>query len=304
VTNPTAVQARKHPRDCVRRASGLVLTRKEYEVPARAVVLGASCLESTRLLLNSGLANSSGELGRNLCEHIMAAKITGFAPRLLGRMPDYAEDGHPGASYIPRFQNVAGREKNFIRGYSFECSSGVTDYPGFAHHLDGFGAGLKKRIKELYPAMVTMETNGEVLARRENFAEIDPDGARDPYGIPTLRIHMTFGENEMQMARHMNEKSEEIFRAAGIEILGRERGPRPPGWSIHEVGTARMGNDRRTSVLDRFNRCHDVPNLYVVDGAAFPSATALEPTLTIMALAARACDDLVARWRPREGAKS
>ncbi|MBI1788275.1 MAG: GMC family oxidoreductase [Acidobacteria bacterium] len=234
------------------------LTRKEYEVAARVVVLGASCLESTRLLLNSRLGNSSGELGRNLCEHIMAAKISGFAPRLAGKMPAYAEDGHPGAGYIPQFQNVTAREKDFIRGYSFECSSGVSDYPGFAHGLEGFGAAFKKRVKELYPAMVTMETNGEVLARRENFVEIDPDGARDPYGIRTLRIHETFGENELRMVTHMNEKA-----------------------------------DPRTSVLDPFNRCHDVPNLLVVDGAAFPSATALEPTLTIMALAARACDHWV-----------
>jgi len=276
------------------------VTRKEYEVSARAVVLGASCLESTRLLLNSRIANSSGQAGRNLSEHIMAAKISGFAPHLAGKMPVYAEDGHPGASYIPQFQNVDRREKNFIRGYSFECTSGVSDYPGFAHRLDGFGADFKRRIKRLYPAIVSMETNGEVLPRPDNFVEIDPDGRQDPYGIPTLRIHETFGENEKQMVKHMREKADEIFHAAGIEVLSRDGAPRPPGWSIHEVGTARMGNDPRTSVLNRFNRAHDVPNLYVVDGAAFCSATALEPTLTIMALAARAADNLVERASKHE----
>ena len=97
------------------------------------------------------------------------------------------------------------------------------------------------------------------------------------------------------MVKHMVEKADEIFHAAGIEVLSRDSAPKPPGWSIHEVGTARMGNDPRTSVLNRFNRSHDVPNLYVVDGAAFCSATALEPTLTIMALAARAADNLVER---------
>ncbi|MGH6691865.1 MAG: GMC oxidoreductase, partial [Gammaproteobacteria bacterium] len=267
---------------------------------ADAVVLGASCLESTRLLLNSGIANSSGQLGRNLTEHIMAAKISGFAPQLAGRMPSYAEDGHPGISYVPPFQNTSTREKDFIRGYSFEGWSGVSDYPGFAHGLDGFGASFKKRVKELYPAMITMETNGEVLTHRDNFVEIDPSGARDPYGIPTLRIQETFHENEMKMVAHMNAKAEEIFRAAGIEILSHDRAARQPGWSIHEVGAARMGRDPRASVLDGFNRAHDVPNLFVVDGAAFPSATALEPTLTIMALAARACDHLVDLTRRRE----
>jgi choline dehydrogenase-like flavoprotein len=102
------------------------------------------------------------------------------------------------------------------------------------------------------------------------------------------------------MIRHMNEKAEEIFRASGIEILSRDPEARPPGWSIHEVGTARMGNDPRTSVLDRFNRSHDVPNLFVVDGSAFPAATALEPTLTIMALAARASDHLIRLARRRD----
>jgi hypothetical protein len=276
------------------------VTKKEEEVRASAVVLGASCLESTRILLNSGLCNSSGQLGRNLTEHTMAAKITGIAPQLVGRMPAYAEDGHPGFSYIPPFQNVATREKDFIRGYSFECSSGVSEYPGFAHGLEGFGAAFKKRVKQLYPAIVTMETNGEVITRAENFAEIDPDGLRDPYGIPCLRIHSSYGENDRHMIEHMNEKAEEIFRAAGIEILSREPAPKPPGWSIHEVGTARMGNDPRTSVLDRFNRAHDVPNLFVTDGAAFCSATALEPTLTIMALSARASDRLMELSRRRE----
>src|SRR5207249_946149 len=158
------------------------------------------------------------------------------------------------------------------RGYSFECWSGVSDYPGFAHSIDGFGASYKKRIKQLYPALVTMETNGDMLVRPDNFVEIDPNGQTDPYGIPTLRIHETFGENERQMVKHMNVKAEEIFRAAGIEIFARDTGPKPPGWSIHEVGTARMGKDPRTSVLNRFNRTHEVPNLFVVDGASFCNA--------------------------------
>jgi choline dehydrogenase-like flavoprotein len=230
----------------------------------------------------------------------MAARITGFAPQLAGKMPTYAEDGHPGGSYVPQFQNVDVAEKRFIRGYSFECASGVSDYPGFAHALDGFGASFKRRVKELYPAMVSMETNGEVLTSKDNFIEIDPDGQTDPYGIPTLRIHQAYGPNEQAMVEHMNWKAEETFRAAGIEILSLNREPRMPGWSIHEVGTVRMGNDYRTSVLNRFNQCHDVPNLLVVDGAAFCSATALEPTLTIMALAARACGHLLDLVRKHE----
>ena len=275
-------------------------SRQDYEASAKTVVMAASTLSSTRILLNSGgrdhptgLGNSSGELGRNLSEHTMAARITGIAPVLRGRMPGYPEDGHPGASFVPPFVNVDNPEEaDFIRNYSFQCWSGTSDYPGHAHRLAGFGADFKRRVKNIYPALVNMTTNGEVLCRPENFVELDPEGATDPYGIPCLKIHLSFGENDRRMIRHMNDKAEEICRAAGIEILSHRKEASQPGWSIHEVCTARMGSDPKTSVLDGYNRSYDVPNLFVVDGAAFSSATALEPTLTIMALAARAGDHI------------
>ncbi len=285
--------------------------KQDYEVSAKVVVLAASALSSTKILLSSrgrdyptGLGNSSGQLGKNLAEHTMAARITGIAPVLRGKMPDYPEDGHPGASYVPPFSNVDNPEQeDFIRNYSFECWSGTSDYPGHAHRLDGFGAGFKRQVKKTYPALVNMATTGEVLSRPENFVELDPAGRQDPYGIPSLRIRLEFGDNDRKMIRHMNDKAEEICRAAGIEILSHRKEASQPGWSIHEVCTARMGSNPKTAVLDGYNRSYDAPNLFVVDGSAFSSATALEPTLTIMALAARAGDhiaDLLDRGEMRK----
>ena len=170
-------------------------SRQDREVSAKAVVLAASTLASTKILLNSqgpdypsGLGNSSGELGRNLSEHTMAARITGIAPVLRGRMPGYPEDGHPGASFVPPFVNVDNPgEADFIRYYSFQCWSGTSDYPGHAHRLAGFGAGFKRRVKNIYPALVNMTSNGEVLCRPENFVELDPDGGRTPTASPASR---------------------------------------------------------------------------------------------------------------------
>jgi choline dehydrogenase-like flavoprotein len=275
------------------------VSHQPAEAYAKVVVLAASALESTRLMLNSksrlfpaGLANSSGQLGKNLCEHIMAASITGIAPRLKSRFPSYPEDGHPGGTYIPRFRNVTDRNAKFIRGYSFEIDTGTSIFPDYATSLPGFGSEWKREVKKIWPSIVSMGTNGEVLTSDQNFVEIDPQ-IKDAWGIPVLKIHMEFGPNEEAMVEDMATMAQEIFEAAGIEVLAFDKGPLPPGWSIHEMGTARMGTNPKTSVLNPFGQAHDVKNLFVVDGSQMVSATCLEPTITIMALAARDCDYLI-----------
>lgn len=279
------------------------LSRQPAEAHASVVVLAASTFESTRLMLNSkspffpnGLANSSGQLGRNLCEHIMAASITGIAPRLKNKFPSYPEDGHPGGTYIPRFRNLTHRNPKFIRGYSFEIDTGTSIFPGYAPDLPGFGSKWKREVKKIWPSIVSMGTNGEVLTSEQNFVEIDPH-VKDSFGIPVLKIHMQFGPNEKAMVEDMAATAYEIFEAAGIEVLSFDKGPLPPGWSIHEMGTARMGSNPKTSVLNPFGQAHDVKNLFVVDGSQMVSATCLEPTITIMALAARDCDYLIEEFR-------
>ena len=135
-----------------------------------------------------------------------------------------------------------------------------------------------------------MTTRANMLSRFENFAEIDPDGVVDAWGIPVLKIHIQHSDNERAMAQHAAECSEEILRAAGAEVLSTGGTMTAPGRIIHELGTARMGNDPKTSVLNKWNQVHDVKNVFVTDGAAFVGACNQNPTITIMALTMRACD--------------
>jgi choline dehydrogenase-like flavoprotein len=142
-----------------------------------------------------------------------------------------------------------------------------------------------------------MTTRAEMLPRFENYVEIDPDGVVDAWGIPALKIHCQFSDNEREMARDAAETSEEILRAAGAEVVSSGGRMTVPGRIIHELGTARMGNDRKTSVLNKFNQSHDVKNLFVVDGAAFCNTANQNPTLTILALTMRACDYLADEYK-------
>ncbi len=279
-------------------------TRQPEEAFGKVIVLGAGCLESTRILLNSrdeetpqGLVNSSGVLGKYFCEQIMAGSISGIVPKLVGRRSP-ADDARPDGTgiYIPRFRNLQDRSPNFIRGYGFEGGGGSSEFPGFARKIPGFGAKFKEEVKKHSAAIVSIGSFGEVLARPENFVEIDPEVV-DAWGIPVLRMNVEWGPNELAMAKDMVETQREMFEAAGIEVLSERTTPLPPGWSIHEAGTARMGDDPKKSVLNKFNQCHDVKNLFVVDAASFVSSTEKNPTLTILSLSMRAADYIAEEMR-------
>jgi len=151
-------------------------------------------------------------------------------------------------------------------------------------------------VRALQPAFVRMSAFGEVLARRENHVRIDPE-LRDAWGIPSLRIDIEYGDNERHLTSDAIECAHEMFAAAGVELVGENLKMYPPGHSIHEVGTARMGNDPKRSVLNRFNQAHDVKNLFVVDGSCFVSSGCVNPTLTILALAMRSSDYLVEQMK-------
>jgi choline dehydrogenase-like flavoprotein len=274
------------------------VTRQVSDYRARVVVLAASTLESTRLLLNSrsrqypnGLANSSGAVGHYFCEHVMGPGATGFLPMLRGRDVTN-DDGRPTGVYIARFRNVTDRDPRFLRGYGFQGASGCAPYPSYAARVPGFGAAFKARVRELYPTPVSIGAFGEVLARHENFVDIDPE-VKDAWGVPVLRFHYRFGDNEMAMAKDMADTAEEMLKAAGAEDIRVNRDVLCEGWSIHELGTARMGADPKTSVTNAFGQTHDVRNLFIVDGSVFVSAGCQNPTWTILALAWRACDYLV-----------
>jgi len=283
------------------RASGVRVidsqTKEAFDFNAKVVVLAASTLESTRLLLLSksasrpnGLANSSGTVGRYFCEHIMGPGASGMMPTLRGKGITN-DDGRPTSTYLVRFRNIADKHSDFIRGYGLQGGSGSAEYPAHAHTTPGFGPAFKQQVRADHPAPINFTAFGEVLARRENQVELDPT-AKDGWGIPVLKFNYRFGDNEMKMAKDMAETAEEMLKAAGAEDIRVRKDVLTEGWSIHELGTARMGNDPKTSVTNSFGQTHDVKNLFVVDGSIFVSASCQNPTWTILALCWRAMDYL------------
>lgn len=277
-------------------------TGKTYEAKAKVVIVAASTLESARLLLLSksekypnGIGNSSGHVGHNFCEHIMGPGVTGLVKELIGK-PRTLDDGRPGSFYIPRFRNLTDKHSDFIRGYGFEGGSGTQMFPYNAFDTPGFGKGYKKMVREFAGAFIEMGAFGEVLPRYENYVDLDPE-VTDKWGVPALRFHYKFGDNEQKMAKDMATTAQEMFEAAGIQIINVNRTVLTEGWSIHELGTARMGTDPKTSVLNQFQQSHDVKNLFVVDGSSHVSASCQNPTWTIMALAWRSCDHLADQFK-------
>jgi choline dehydrogenase-like flavoprotein len=279
-----------------------VNTREVMDFSARVVVLGAGTLETTRLLLNSrsaahpnGLGNSSGLLGCYLSEHIMGIRGSGYIPARIGTETTL-DDGRPVAPYIPRFRNVTDRHPDFIRGYHFQGGGGCAEYPAMANDIPGYGKVFKSNVRKYYPALISFGGFGEVLPRKENRITLDPH-VRDAWGLPVMRFDYRFGDNELKMAKDMGDTIEEMLRAAGAEDISIGRHPLPEGWSIHEIGTARMGDDPRTSVTDRFCRLHDAKNVYLADGAPFVSGGTQNTTWTILAMAWRSMDHLKEEMR-------
>jgi choline dehydrogenase-like flavoprotein len=260
-------------------------TRTEREFTARIVFLCASALESARILLNSGLANSSGQVGRNVMDHI---KWGGASGRFDGWTDRRAIGARPNGIYVPRFRNVASRHPDFIRGYGFQGGASRAGWQA-ALRAPGIGPAFKARLSELGPWTMNFAGFGEMLPREENRATLHPTLV-DAWGIPTLHIECRWSENELAMHRDMNVAAAELLEAAGArDIQPRTSGPSTPGNTNHEMGTARMGRDRKTSVLNGWNQAWDVPNLFVTDGAAMTSSGNQNPSLTYMALTARAC---------------
>ncbi len=298
-TNATAREVLVDPKSG--RARGVAFidtdTGRSYEANGKVVVLAASTLESARLMLLSkssahpnGIGNSSGHVGHNLCEHLMGPSVNGFVKDLAGK-PRTLDDGRPGGFYVPRFRNLQDKQPDFVRGYGFEGGSGLGIFPENATSAPGFGSSFKKEVRDRAGAFINMGGFGEVLPRYENAIDLDPV-MKDRWGVPVVRFSYKFGDNEKKMAEDMATAAQEMFEAAGIEVLSVRKGLLTEGWSIHELGTARMGTDPRTSVLNQFQQSHDVKNLFVVDGSSHVSAACQNPTWTIMALAWRSCDYL------------
>ncbi len=275
----------------------------ERLVRARVVVMAASCMDSTRILLNSrserhpnGLGNSSDTLGRNFVEQTMV-HVTGFLPQLFDA-PYSNDDGIDGGHlYFPRFNHR--RNVDYLRGFGIQlwATGCQTTAVPVAQQVPGFGAGFKANVKRRYPSLVSLHPFGEVLPRPENRVTVDPSRT-DRYGVPLMRVSVSFGENEHAMIRHMYDTCEEILHAAGAEVSPIDRDVHDmPGSAIHEHGTCRMGADPKVSMLNGFNQMHEVDNVFVVDGSAFTNASEKNPTLTTLALSWRATDYLAEELR-------
>lgn len=270
-------------------------SQHDYHVKARVVVLAASCLESTRILLNSGLANSSGVLGHYLFDQFYVLNVVAaIVPEARGGQPPRGLMG--GGGCVPRFRNIKTRENNFIRGYMLVFGSGGTPD---ASYIPFYGDALEKELADVRGAGFSITTMGEVLPRYENHVRIDPN-TTDAWGIPALHVQAKYTDNEFAMAKDSMQVAEELCREAGFEVLAQHWQMVAPGESIHELGTCRMGNDPRTSVLNKYNQAHDIKNLFVVDGSAFVSGGCQNPTETISALSMRAADYLAEQMRTRE----
>ena len=263
------------------------LSRREMHVKARVVILAAGTLETTRLLLNSNLANSSGLVGRYLMDQIYGAGLTCSVPEARnGRATDKLMGG---GAIVPRFRNITTRQDNFLRGYAFNVTSRIGGLE--PRNFAAYGAELQQKLDEYHSSGFYMTIMGEVLGRYENHVRIDKSKV-DAWNIPVLHIETRYTDNEFNMAKDAVAVGSQMAHDAGFEVLSSNVVPNPPGYSIHEVGTCRMGDDPRKSVLNRWSQSHDHKNLFIVDGAAFTSAGWQNPTMTISALSMRASEHL------------
>ena len=288
--------------------------RKEYTLRAKVVVLAASACSSARILLNSkspqhpnGLGNSGNTVGKYLHDSTGSSRAA-FLPDLVNRKM-YNEDGVGGMHvYTPWW--LDNKKLDFPRGYHIEVwgGMGMPNY-GFGFNANeynkffglkvgGYGNSLRSDVKKYYGSVVGFGGRGESIAMKDNYCEIDPSVV-DEFGIPVLRFHYNWTDFERKQAKHMHETFDELIHNMGGEALSaapgadREYGLEAPGRIIHEVGTTRMGNDPKTSVVNQFQQLHDANNVFIVDAGPFVSQADKNPTWTILALSWRTCDYIV-----------
>jgi len=271
------------------------LTRQTYEYYAKIIFLNASTIASTSILLQSvsnrfpnGFGNDSGQLGHYLMDHHISAGACG---EYEGFGDQYYKGRRPTGIYIPRFRNIneATRHPGFLRGYGYQGEGERRNWQETMTVADGFGAGFKDLISRPGPWSVSMGAWGECLPVYTN--SVTPDAhQKDKWGLPLVRIRFKYGPNEKAMRGDAITSAVEMLDAAGFKNLQPFDYDPPPGSAVHEMGTARMGRDPKTSVLNGHNQVHAAPNVFVTDGSCMPSGGCQNPSLTYMALTARACD--------------
>ena len=282
-------------------------TGQERVVKARAVILAASSGETARILLNSrakrpeGVANSSGLVGKYIMDTV-GAGLGGRVPAF-ENLPVHNEDGAGAHVYVPwwLYRPQHAGKLDFARGYHIEFTTGrqAPNLNVAGPAAPGYGRAFKEDLRRTYGSFVGFSGRGEMIPNKDSFCELDPS-VKDKWGIPVLRFHWKWSSHELNQAAHMQRTFKEMIEAAG-GVAGNpstgDKAIKPGGFIIHEVGGGIMGADRAKSVTNGWNQCWDIPNLLLNDGSAFASNADKNPTLTIMALAWRACDHLIQEMR-------
>ena len=272
-------------------------TKEVLEFNAKVIFLCASTVPTTSILLQSksdrfpnGMGNDSGELGHNIMDHHLgvgaSAEVEGFEDK-------YFTGRRPNGIYVPRFRNIGGStdSKDFIRGYGYQGGGGRGGWSNSVKEM-AYGAGFKEAITTPGSLSIGLGGFGEILPYHENKMTLDYYKL-DAWGLPTVTFDATIKYNERSMRKDMQFQAEEMLTNAGFKNVRGYDGDYAIGLGIHEMGTARMGHDPKTSVLNKHNQLHDVPNVYVTDGSAMTSAGNVNPSLTYMALTARAANHAV-----------
>ena len=272
---------------------------REGQVRGRSVVVACACVQSVALLMMSksskypnGLANSSGQLGRHFIPHFTGG-IECVLEGLRGARA-VNDEGFLDHAYLPSFMH-RNKNRGYARSFGAQFNYQNRRFAGWAKAMPGFGTTFKSAVKAAYPAFLNFTPYGEMLPNPGSYVDLDPKRV-DKFGLPLARRHVRWSENDGKLFHDMIRWSLSMLERAGAEILTVPAAPA----TNHELGGCRMGDDRRTSVVDRDCRTHDVPNLYVLDGSVFPSASEKNPTHTIMALAARAADHIAGRMKRGE----
>jgi len=270
-------------------------TKQVTEYFSKIIFLNASTIATAAILLNSvskkfpnGLGNSSEQVGHNLMDHFLGA---GGQGEYEGFEDEFYFGRRPTGVYIPRFRNIneKTRKKDYLRGFAYQGSGSRSEW-GMEMLAEGFGEDYKNKI--LHPGrswVMWMMAWGETLPYFENKVTLATD-QKDGWGLPLVKISFEYHENEKAMRKDARESAGEMLHATGFKNIQTFDYAQPAGTAVHEMGTVRMGKDPKTSVLNAFNQMHDVKNVFVTDGSCMTSSACQNPSLTYMALTARACD--------------
>jgi choline dehydrogenase-like flavoprotein len=267
-------------------------TNERIEFKAKVVFVCASALSSTWILMNSispqfpnGLGNSSGVLGHYLMDHHFR---TGANGSWEGDLDKYVFGRRPNGIYIPRYRNIGSDKRDYLRGFGYQGGASRQSWQRLVAEV-GFGADMKEAATEPGPWQFGMTGFGECLPYYDNYMKLNMD-KKDKWGQPTIHFNAEFKENEMKMRKDMANDAAEMLEAAGFKNVKTYDNTSYPGMAIHEMGTARMGHTVKDSILNKWNQVHECKNVFVTDGACMTSASNVNPSLTYMALTARAAD--------------